>query len=125
MTAILDTGALIALERNDREMWVRLKGALASDDVPVTHAGVVGQAWRGGPQQARLASALGGIEVRAVDEALGRLSGQLLAASGLSDVIDAAVALLAHDGDDIFTSDPKDLEALLNALDRHVELIGV
>lgn len=125
MTAILDTGALIALERNDREMWVRLKGALTSDEVPITHAGVLAQAWRGGPQQARLAHALGGIEILPLDEDLGRSAGQLLAASGLSDVIDAAVALLAHDGDDVYTSDRADLEVLLSILDRHVELIAV
>ena len=58
MTLILDTGALVALERNERPMWVRLKAALADDELPVTHAGVLGQAWRGGSRQARLAMAL-------------------------------------------------------------------
>lgn len=122
---ILDTGALVALERNDRAMWIRLKASLEDGEVPVTHGGVVGQAWRNGRRQARLASALRGIEVRALDETLGRLAGQLLAASGLDDVVDAAVALLAHDGDDIVTSDPADLAALVGTLDRHVELITV
>lgn len=32
---------------------------------------------------------------------------------------------LAHDGDDILTSDPQDLRALAQAADRHVELIAV
>lgn len=123
MSTILDTGALLALERNERRMWVRLKAALADGDVPLTHAGVVGQAWRGGPRQARLAAALNGTEVRPIDERMGRLAGQLLAAARLSDVIDAAVVLIAQDGDDIVTSDHGDIEHLANTLGRHVELI--
>jgi hypothetical protein len=47
----------------------------------------------------------------------------LLSAAALSDVIDAAVVLLAQDGDDIVTSDPDDLERLAAAAGRHVELI--
>ena len=124
MNLILDTGALVALERNERAMWVRLKAALADSTVPVTHAGVLGQAWRGGPRQARLAMALNGIEIRPLDQGTARLAGQLLADAGLSDVIDAAVVLLAVDGDEIVTSDHDDLEMLANALGRHVELIS-
>ncbi len=123
MTIILDTGALLALERNERAMWTRLKGALLDGEPPITHAGVIGQAWRGGPSQARLARALKGIVVHPIDETTGRLAGQLLAAAGMHDVIDAAVALLAHDGDNIVTSDHGDLEHLANTLGRHVELI--
>jgi hypothetical protein len=40
-------------------------------------------------------------------------------------VIDAAVALLAEDGDHVVTSDPGDIEPLVVALGRHVELIPV
>lgn len=123
MTLILDTGALLALERNERPMWIRLKAALAEGELPVTHAGVLGQAWRGGPRQARLSAALAGIEVRSIDETIGQLAGQLLAKAELTDVIDAAVALFAVDGDDIVTSDHDDLEHLANTLGRHVELI--
>jgi hypothetical protein len=47
MRLILDNGALIALERNDRAMWRRLKLALVTEQVPLSHGGVVGQAWRG------------------------------------------------------------------------------
>jgi len=48
---------------------------------------------------------------------------ELLATAGGSDVIDAAVALLAEDGDEIVTSDPHDLTELVAATGRHVELI--
>jgi hypothetical protein len=122
VTLVLDSGALVALERNERSMWVRLKGAHADGEPPVTHAGVLGQVWRGGSRQARLAQALAGIDVRSLDEPLGRAVGQLLAEAGISDVIDAAVVLLATDGDEIVTSDHDDLEQLASALGRHVEL---
>jgi len=124
VTLVLDTGALIALERDDRAMWLRLKAALLAGEPPVSHGGVVGQAWRGrGPRQARLSKALEGIEVRALDEALGRAAGELLAAAKRHDVIDAAVVLLSHDGDLLITSDVDDLAPLAAAAGRHIELI--
>lgn len=123
MSLVLDSGALVALERNERPMWVRLKASQLEGDLPLTHAGVLGQVWRGGARQARLSQALAGIDVRALDEPLGRAAGQLLAASGLVDVIDAGVVLLATDGDDIVTVDREDLEQLAAASRRHVELI--
>lgn len=126
MTLVLDSGALIALERNDRAMWRRLKATLLAGDVPVAHGGVLGQAWRGGgPRQALLARALDGIDIRALDRDLGRAAGDLLARAGTADVVDAALVLLADDGDDIATSDPFDLEPLAALLGRHVELISV
>jgi hypothetical protein len=123
VTLVLDSGAFVALERNERQMWIRLKAAQANGEVPITHAGVLGQVWRGGPRQARLSQALGGIEVVALDEPLGRAVGRLLGAAGMSDVIDAAVVLLANDGDEIVTVDRSDIEALAAASGRHVELI--
>lgn len=125
MTMIFDSGALIGLDRGDRAMWVRLKAALLAGDPPLTHAGVLGQVWRGGPRQARLAKALAGLDVRPLDEPVGRACGELLAASGHSDVIDAAIALLAADDDEILTSDLRDLTALAAATGRHVEIVPV
>lgn len=122
MTLILDSGALIALERNDRAMWRRYKALMLAGQTPVTHGGIVAQAWRGGPRQARLAKALDGIDVRALDGELGRSAGELLARAGTADAIDAALALLAEDGDEIATSDPDDLASLTAVLDRHVEI---
>ncbi len=123
MSLVLDSGALVALERNERAMWVRLKAAQIDGDLPLTHAGVLAQVWRGGARQARLSQALGGIDVRAFDEPLGRAAGQLLGAAGLADVIDAGVVLLAVDGDEIVTVDSEDLERLAEESGRHVELI--
>ena len=123
MTLVLDSGALIAIERNERSMWARLKAAEVARELPLTHGGVVGQVWRGGPRQARLARALQGVDVRPLDRALGRAVGELLARTSSSDVIDAAVVLLASDRDDIVTLDRRDFEALVRAAGRHVELI--
>ncbi|MEO6989376.1 MAG: twitching motility protein PilT [Aquihabitans sp.] len=123
MTVVLDSGALIALDRGERSMWIRLKNAQVIGEVPITHAGVVGQVWRGSPRQAQLSRALKGIDVRPVDDRLGRAAGQLLGAAGMSDVIDAGVVLLAKDGDDIITSDADDLAILANTMDLHIELL--
>jgi hypothetical protein len=123
VTLVLDSGALIALDRNERAMWTRLKAAQIAGDPPVTHAGVLGQVWRGGPRHARLSQALAGVDVRPLDEPLGRRAGPLLGVTGMADVIDAALVLLSVDGDDIVTSDHHDLEPLVEASGRHVELI--
>ena len=72
--------------------------------------------WGGRPGLARsrlAASAPGGGTrghglYRPLDESLGRAAGALLGATKQSDVIDAALVLLAHDGDRIVTSDPDD-----------------
>lgn len=123
MTLVLDAAALIALERNERSMWARLKKLQTTGELPVTNGGVLGQVWRGGPRQARLARAVEGVDLRAIDKPLGRAAGELLASTGLSDVIDAALALLSTDGDEIVTLDRDDFEILVAAIGRHVELI--
>ncbi|MGQ0679839.1 MAG: twitching motility protein PilT [Actinomycetota bacterium] len=123
MTLVLNKAALIALDRNERPMWTRLKAAAQLGQLPVTHGGVVGQVWRGESRQARLGIALAGVDVKALDETLGRSAGELLAVTGMSDVIDAAVALLAGDGDEIVTLDRRDMQILIAATGRHVELL--
>ena len=123
MTLVLDSAALIALDRNERPMWIRLRAAETKGDLPRTHAGVLGQIWRGGPRQARLARALAGIDIEPLDDKLGRDAGELLGATGSSDVVDAALVLLSADGDEIVTSDLDDFERLVSATGRHVELI--
>ena len=124
MRLVLDSGALIAIEKGDRSMWRRLKTAQVAGMIPICHGGVVGQVWRGrGPREAFLATALAAIDVRPLDETLGRTAGALLAIAKRRDVIDAALVLLARDGDSIVTSDPDDIEPLARASGRHVEII--
>lgn len=122
MSLILDAGALSALDRNDRAMWRRVKAAQLAGELPRSHGGVVGQVWRGA-RHARLAQALAGAEIRPVDQSLGRAAGELLARAKGRDVIDAALVLLAVDGDQIVTSDLDDIERLASASGRHVELV--
>jgi len=124
VTIVLDAGALVAVERGDRDMIAILKRERRENRAPLTHGGVVGQVWRGRHgRQANLARLLPGVDVRPVDDNLGRHVGMLLGEAGGVDVIDAAVVLLAHDGDEIFTSDPVDLRTLAQVAGRHVDLI--
>ena len=126
MTIVLDAGALVAVERGDRDMIAIIKRERLENRSPLTHGGVIGQVWRGGHgRQANLARLLPGVDVQAIDERLGRRAGVILPAAGTDDVIDAAVMLLAHDGDEIFTSDPADLRSLAEAANKHVDLIPV
>jgi hypothetical protein len=125
MSLVLDAGALIAVERADRELAALLKVERQAGRTPVTHGGVVGQVWRDGTRQVMLARLLAGLEVVPLDAALGRRAGRLLARCGGDDVIDAAVVLLADDGDTILTSDTLDLGRLAAAAGTHVELAPV
>lgn len=122
MTLILDAGALIAAERSDRDIVALLKAERRAGRVPATHGGIVGQVWRDGARQARLARLLAGVAVTPLDDALGRRAGILLARTDTDDVLDAAVVLLATDGDLIVTSDVSDLSTLAAAYGAHVEI---
>lgn len=113
---LLDAGAFIALERNDRWMWVRFLDARTEGTKLVTHAGILGQVWRKPERQAVLARALPSIDVQSLTPELGRRAGELLAASGTADVLDGALALLCRPGDVVLTSDPEDLSLLVTAL---------
>lgn len=126
MSLVLDAGALVAVERGDRDTLALLKAELLAGRAPLTHGGVVGQVWRGGAgRQAHLARLLPAVEIVPLDEALGRRAGVLLGRARTTDVVDAAVVLLAVDGDLILTSDPRDLRALAHAAEVHVDLVPV
>lgn len=88
-------------------------------------APAVTQVWRDGPRQARLARLLPLIDVRATDLPEAKIAGELLATSGTSDAVDALVAGLVRPGDQILTSDPKDLEQLASALAFPVTVVPV
>lgn len=113
---VLDAGAFLAVERNDRTMVARLRAARKQHVDLRTTAIVLGQVWRD-PQgrQARLARLLRAVDVRPVDEQMGRGAGVLLARAGTSDPIDATVVLVAESGDRILTSDPSDIQRLVAA----------
>lgn len=124
MKLILDAGAFLAVERGDRDVVALVKQERLAGRIPSTNGGVVAQVWRGGHgRQVPVARLLAGVDIIALDDALGRRAGQLLARSGLSDAIDAAVVSQAADGDVILTSDPADLLALAEAAGTHIELV--
>lgn len=105
----LDTGALIAADRNDRQFWtawarlLRQRGPIALPTV------VLAQSWRG-PRSARIARVSGTCTIIPLDERLARLAGELCGRARASDVVDATVVVIASfRGDTILTSDPSDL----------------
>jgi len=113
---VLDAGALIALERNDRAMWARLEAASAATLDVVVPVGALAQVWRGTPRQARLSQALAQTRPGEFD-AIARAAGELCHAARSSDPIDAAVALNATGPTSVIvTSDAKDIRRLIGAL---------
>lgn len=75
----LDAGALVAFERNDRSVVAIIARAQERKLRLGVPAGVVGQVWRDGRQQARLARLLGSdlIEIESLDDQRARAAGQL------------------------------------------------
>jgi len=115
MNVVLDSGALIAVDRRDRAIGAMLR-VCHRDGVPVrTSAGVVAQTWRSGPRQANLARVLAGVDIAMIDDLTSRRIGELLGVSGTADLVDAHVALLATPGCTILTSDERDIAHLLDA----------
>jgi hypothetical protein len=110
---ILDAGALVAVDRDDRAMIARLRASQQHGLELRTNAMVVAQVWRDQHgRQVNLARLLQAVDVRAISQRDGRDAGVLLAAAGTVDPIDATVVLLAAPGDRILTSDPSDMSRL-------------
>lgn len=120
-----DTGALIAAERNDRLMWSLHRAALARGLPPTVPAGVLAEAWRGGPQP-QLSRMLKGCRVEPLAETQAREVGVLAARSGLSDTVDLAVtegALRRNDA--VVTSNRTHIEQVADAVGRSLVIHAV
>ena len=115
MSLVLDAGALIAIERGDRDIAAVIEVARQERRNVVVPAGVVGQVWRGGARQVRLARLLNArdVLVEPLTDAGARAAGVLCGMAGVTDVIDASVVLTArrHDAT-VISSDRADLEVL-------------
>jgi len=112
---ILDTGFLVAVDRGDRRAKTFLERAAQKQRALHTTEAVIAQAWREGARQARLARFLHGVTTHPLRH--GRLVGELLAKSQTADVVDAHLALAAHQhGLDIVTGDAQDLTRLADLL---------
>jgi hypothetical protein len=113
---VLDAGALIALERNDRRMWARLDAAADASLELIVPAGALAQVWRGTSNPARLSQTLKETRLGEFDT-IARAAGELCHAARTSDPIDAAVVLNAMGSTSVIvTSDPKDIRKLVRTL---------
>jgi hypothetical protein len=122
---VLDAGALVAVDRDDRAMIARLRVAGQTGLELRSNAMVVAQVWRDRQgRQAVLARLLRAVDVRPVTYQDGRDAGALLAATAAADPIDATVVLLAGRGDRILTSDPDDLTSLAAATSSRPVIIA-
>jgi hypothetical protein len=123
MGLVFDSGGLIAFDRGDREVAALIEATRRRRERAVTSSGCVAQAWRsGGSRQALLARLLRGLHEQGLDPDVSRRVGRLCDQASMTDVVDAHVALIAHDGDLVITSDAKDLRPLLRAAGSNVAL---
>lgn len=108
---VLDTGALIALERRRQRMLSVWKHA-RDRRVPMLVPGAVVSEWWRGRTDVRN-DLLAAVTVVPVDERVGRASGEALAAITGATTVDAIVMAIAaaHDAV-VYTSDVDDLEHL-------------
>lgn len=117
---VLDSGALIALENNDRAMWALLQAAFDSGERAQVPACVIGEVCHGGAKQARLNQALKRCRVIPFDGPMAHTAGKLRVQSGVNDVVDASVMVTAGlatalSSVTVVTSDMSDLTKLRNA----------
>jgi predicted nucleic acid-binding protein len=97
-------------------MWRLHRRLLERGMFPTLPTVVLGQAWRGGPQ-ARLSRLLRGCSIDPFTEQQARAAGIALAASGGSDLVDAAVVVTALAREElVVTSDPDDLRRIAAAI---------
>ena len=130
MSLVLDAGALIALDRNNRNVWAMLR--IASDDAQIVQVPVaaIAQAWRNSSRQVLLIRALRHCEEITLDAPAARAAGLLCGRSGTADIIDASVALTAAGLGrripvSVLTSDPDYLHHLLAILRADVNIVEV
>lgn len=122
---VLDAGALIAVDRGDRAMVARLRVA-EREGLELRSTGVVvTQVWRDpSGRQATLARLLKAVDIKAVDDRLGREAGVLLGRAGTQDAVDASVVAVSATGDRIATSDAEDIRRLVIASERSIIVVA-
>jgi hypothetical protein len=114
MALALDTGALIAFDRGDRQVAAMIEATRRRGGRVVTSSGCVAQAWRGGgSRQAMMVRLLRGTAEIGLDPTMSRVTGGLCSQARTADVVDAHLALLVRDGDVVLTGDVEVLRRLL------------
>jgi len=91
----------------------------------VTASPVIGQVWRDGRRQVLLGRLIAATRIELPDEVAAKAAGVLLARTRTSDVVDALLVGLAHDGDTILTADVHDIELLVTARGVRATVIRV
>lgn len=121
---MLDAGAFLAVDRGDRATMARLRMAQHAGLELRSTGVVVAQVWRDPTgQQVNLARLLPSVDIRAVDDHLGRQAGVLLGKAGMADAVDSSVVAVAASGDWILTSDPGNMSPLVAASGRSIFVI--
>ena len=119
----LDAGALIAVDRRDRQSNVLIERAIERGARIIVPAGALAQARRSRSQvPLTLLLADPAVTVEAIDADLAEAAGLLCGRRGTADVVDATVALTGRRYESIvLTSDFEDLRRL----DPKLELVAI
>ena len=121
---VYDAGALLAIDRNDRRMWVIHHLAIDEGRRLLVPAVVVAQAWRDTRRQVQLGRFLRSCEIIPVGLELAKAAGVLCGKAGTRDVVDATVVAVALSyGAIVFTSDPSDITQLAAVSDAKPGLV--
>jgi hypothetical protein len=121
-----DTGALVAAERNDRQMWALHAGYLAEEVIPTVPAPVLAEAWRGGSRQASLSRLLRMCDTEPMSEELARNVGVLAGNSGHDDIVAVCVVEGAiRRGDAVVTSNMTHIRMVADAAGAIVRIESI
>jgi hypothetical protein len=111
-----DTGALVAAERDNRQMWALHAGYLAEEVIPTVPTPVLAEAWRAGARQASLSRLLQMCDTEPMSEDLAKNVGVLAGQSGHDDVVDVCVVEGAvRRGDAVVTSNVTHIRMVADA----------
>jgi hypothetical protein len=121
-----DTGALVAAERNNRQMWALHAGYLAEEVIPTVPGPVLAEAWRGGPRQASLSRLLRMCDTEPMSEELARNVGVLAGKSGHDDIVDVSVVEGAvRRGDAVVTSNTTHIRMVADATGTRLRIESI
>jgi hypothetical protein len=127
MTIVLDAGAIIASERNDRVLTAIVASARKRRNAIVAPASVIAQTWRGPSTHPLAAKFVGSIDMFPdLDVEVARRIGALLQRSKTADIVDGNVAEIAIGmrPSMIVTSDQSDVARLLSAANISHAMFG-
>jgi predicted nucleic acid-binding protein len=109
----LDSGALIAIERSQRNVFAHLKEAHSRGLTITVPTVVVGEVWRGGARSALIARVLAASVIEPLSDTTARAAGEALGRVRGAGLVDAVVMASASSrGDVVLTSDLGDLTKL-------------